>query len=141
MGVIIMNEINNYLVIKLGNAVNVDFYKEHSEIIKREGFVDFLLTTKRIPNFATYNQTFFIKESKPQGGRIFSATIVEQLNSGEFYPDYYSTFAKRSGVWLRINNLEVINAEEFFDGYESKSGKPLKSVFLSSTPFFGVRKK
>ena len=136
-----MDECNHYLVLKLGSNVNADFYEEHNKIIKKNGFVDYLVGCRKKPNFEQYNKTFFIKESKKLGGRTFCADILEVLENGEKYPDYYnSEIIKYGGAWIRIGNLRIINDNYLEDNFHTKTGKTILSVYRSSVPFFGVIK-
>ncbi len=135
------NTANLSLVIRLGFIKDVDFYEEHSKLIKKQGYVDLCVFTKRQPNMKKYNETVYIKESKKAGDRIFKAKIIETRDNGEVYPKYYDDYHVAGQTWLRIDSLDEIELNGFYKNCTTLSGKEIKNVFKSSTTLFGVIEK
>lgn len=134
-------EQREYLLIKLGRQYLYDFYNEHIALIKQYGYVDLAVFTSRRPVVSRYERTMYIKEADNNGGRLFGANIMCQLDSGEIFPEYYKEIQHKRVVWIRISALYEVNIQSIDNDYTTKTGKSIISVLKASTPYFGMIKK
>ncbi|WP_022775129.1 hypothetical protein [Butyrivibrio sp. AE2015] len=121
---------------------NIDFFDEHKKIIDEYGFVDFARIGKSyIADEYVCEKTIFLKESKMDRNRIFRVDTGAKIAEGEHYPEYYANLKKQNIQWIRINSIEVLELEEFMNGYSLRNGRPLDGVFKGSVPWVFVREK
>lgn len=121
--------------------MKVDFYLEHSRLIKQKGYVDLAKFGKRRISSTSYSEKcIFIKESKEMGGRLFKAELIRKVDKGVFYPSYYNNIKFDEAEWFRIKSLKEIDKNDFLQEYTLSNGKYIEALNKGSTPFFFVKR-
>ena len=137
------NSQNEILLIKVKSPSSVNFFKEHSEIISKYGYVDFAKfgrSTLKLEKISP-GDIILIKESISNGGMLFEAVFECIVYNGEYYPAYYEEFTKLEKTWLRLSALKLIDNPSYLDLFETRSGGSVANAIKSISPNFYVIKK
>lgn len=129
-----------FLFVKISSPKGVDFYKEHLEIIKKYGYVDFCRIGKRKINTSRFSDKLFIKDSVRNGGKLYEAKLSEQSGKNQF-PTYYKKSDKEKSTIIRICSLEEVELAKINEEYCAISGKSIVDVVRASVPSFYITRR
>lgn len=130
---------HQYLVIKLGYIKGIDFWKEHSKMIEKYGYVDLARAGRRFLDFTRITEPyFFIKESLGGGNRIFKAYIEKNESGVKRVPKYYEKLDLTIASWVRIKALEIVDKDQFLSKYTLKNGNEIKALNQGAVSYFYI---
>ena len=137
------NNQKEFLLLKIKSPEEIDFFKEHYDIIAKYGYVDFAKVGKYYlkTDSLKSGDKIFIKESIVNGGALYSAVIKDIIEKGEKYPSYYRDYDDLNKIWIRIKDLKIIENNNFLDDYETRAGGEVIKAIRSMSPNFFIHKK
>lgn len=134
---------NKHLMIKISSPIDISFYDEHIDILKKEGYVWFCRFGKdnlKIDEIGNDGKYIFIKESKANGGKCYLAEYecLQRNIPVSGYPKYYDGIQKERNLWIKVISLKIL-PEGFEASFRaSSSGGELSSIYRSMCNAFYI---
>ena len=135
---------SSYLLIKINTPENINFLKEHAEIIEKNGYVWFCRFGKSnvLPEkIYSYNNYIFFKDSKRNNDKIYIAKYEKFSSSPQnsLFPEYYSKISLERSLWFKIVQIQEFDYNILIDNFVTKStNAKLENVFRSMCSSFYI---
>ena len=133
-------------LIKIKSPTGFDFYSEHIQLIKENGYVWFCRFGKSNMKKETLEQCapyIIIKESGIKDGGVYIAKyseITETPSLAKVVPLYYSKMNQIPSMWFKVNELDSVDYSSFISSFAGKaSGGNIQGILRSMCPAFYVR--
>ena len=135
---------SSYLLIKINTPENINFLKEHTKIIEKNGYVWFCRFGKSnvLPEkIHSYNNYIFLKDSKRNNDKIYIVEYEEisSFPQNSLFPEYYSKILLEHSLWFKIVQIQELNYNVLIDNFVTKStNSELEKVFRSMCSSFYI---
>jgi hypothetical protein len=133
-------------LIKIKSPKGVDFYLEHNQLIKKNGYVWFCrfgknnMKKETLEQYAPY---ILIKESGIKNGGLYIAKyskITETPSHAKVVPLYYSKINQLPSMWFKVNELERVDYSTIISSFiGNASGGSIQEILRTMCPAFYVR--
>ena len=135
---------SSYLLIKINTPENINFLKEHSNILEKNGYVWFCRFGKSnvLPEkICSCNNYIFLKDSKKNNDKIYIAKYEKISSSPQssLFPKYYSEISLEHSLWFKLVQLQEFDYNFLINNFVTKStNSELKNVFRSMCSSFYI---
>lgn len=135
---------SSYLLIKINTPDNINFLKEHTNIIENNGYVWFCRFGKSniLPEkIHSSNNYIFLKDSKKNKDKIYIAKYekISPTPQDSSFPKYYSEILLEHSLWFKLVQLEEFDYNYLTTNFVTKStNSELKNVFRSMCSSFYI---
>ena len=135
---------SSYLLIKMNSPENINFLKEHCDIINKKSYVWFCRFGKSnvsASKIKSKNNYIFLKDSKRNGNKIYIAKYetIGLSPDNEVFPKYYDNILLKKSLWFKITQLQEFNYNSLINNFVTKSTNAnLEKVFCSMCSSFYI---
>lgn len=135
---------SSYLLIKINTPENINFLKEHLNILEKNGYVWFCRFGKNnvLPEkINSYNNYIFLKDSKKNNDKIYIAKYEKFSFSPPslLFPKYYNGISLERSLWFKLVELHEFDYNILIKNFVTKStSSKLTNVFGSMCSSFYI---
>lgn len=126
----------SFVIFKIDTPFNINFLKEHQEIINTYGYTwlsKFGKSILKINNLLKTEHVIFIKDSKKNGNKIYIATYTEINNFRKSpYPEYYNNIKLISNIHFKITKIKEISLDFMLKNFIGKTTSTNLNIFFKS---------